>query len=68
MNHIFASREIVDIFLKRLSKWKIEMFLYVGRLILIKFVLGSIGIYYMSLFKIPTKVCSMLETVLSKFF
>lgn len=58
----------MDIFLKRLSKWKIEMFLYVGRLILIKFVLGSFGIYYMSLFKIPTKVCSMLETVLSKFF
>ncbi|GJU14706.1 RNA-directed DNA polymerase, eukaryota, reverse transcriptase zinc-binding domain protein, partial [Tanacetum coccineum] len=44
---------IVQRFKDRLSKWKANMLSIGGRLTLIKSVLGSLGIYYMSLFRVP---------------
>ena len=55
-------------FKARLSSWKVKC-LYVGRrLILIKTMIGSIGIYYMSLFKTLANVLNNLEKFRSQFF
>lgn len=39
-----------------------------GRLTLLKFVLGSLGMYYMSLFKMLVQIVKMLEQIREKKF
>nr|GEX66957.1 hypothetical protein [Tanacetum cinerariifolium] len=39
-----------------------------GRLTLIKAVLGSLGIYYLSIFKAPEKILNSMESLRSRFF
>nr|GEZ78703.1 RNA-directed DNA polymerase, eukaryota, reverse transcriptase zinc-binding domain protein [Tanacetum cinerariifolium] len=52
----------------RLSKWKMKVLSIGGRLTLLKSVLGSTPIYYMSLFKAPIHVINKLEAIRSHFF
>ncbi|GKC75309.1 hypothetical protein Tco_1126083, partial [Tanacetum coccineum] len=52
----------------RLSKWKMKVLSIGGRLTLLKYVLGSTPIYYMSLFKAPMHVINKLEAIRSYFF
>ncbi|GKA47256.1 putative RNA-directed DNA polymerase, eukaryota, reverse transcriptase zinc-binding domain protein [Tanacetum coccineum] len=59
---------IVDKFQRSLSKWKGITFSIGGRLTLIKFVLGSLGVYYFSIFKAPKKVIHKLESIRRRFF
>ena len=53
---------------KRLSNWKLKLLSIGGRLTLVKSVLGSLGIYYMSMFRMPVAVGEKLEKIRSRFF
>ncbi|GKC36210.1 RNA-directed DNA polymerase, eukaryota, reverse transcriptase zinc-binding domain protein [Tanacetum coccineum] len=52
---------LVDKFYSKLSSWKANLLSYGGRLTLIKSVMGSLGIYFLSLFKAPSTVLKTLE-------
>nr|GEZ18658.1 RNA-directed DNA polymerase, eukaryota [Tanacetum cinerariifolium] len=52
----------------RLSKWKVKTLSIGGRLTLLKSVLGASSIYNMSIFKVPTGVLKVMETIGSRFF
>ncbi|GJX53515.1 RNA-directed DNA polymerase, eukaryota, reverse transcriptase zinc-binding domain protein, partial [Tanacetum coccineum] len=54
--------------LSRLSKWKMKTLSIGGRLTLLKSVLGSLPIYYMSMFKVPLQVLKKMESIRSHFF
>ncbi|GKA71287.1 putative RNA-directed DNA polymerase, eukaryota, reverse transcriptase zinc-binding domain protein [Tanacetum coccineum] len=55
-------------FLKRLSNWKCKTLSYGGRLTLIKSVLGSLGVYFFSIFKSPVSIIKKLESIRRNFF
>nr|GFA67994.1 RNA-directed DNA polymerase, eukaryota [Tanacetum cinerariifolium] len=52
----------------RLSKWKVKTLSIDGRLTLLKSILGASSIYNMSIFKVPTGVLKVMETIRSRFF
>ncbi|GKB75710.1 hypothetical protein Tco_0942605 [Tanacetum coccineum] len=52
----------------RLSSWKSKSLSFGGRLTLVKSVLGSLGVYYFSTFKAPSKVINTLEGIRRKYF
>ncbi|GJV49231.1 RNA-directed DNA polymerase, eukaryota, reverse transcriptase zinc-binding domain protein [Tanacetum coccineum] len=66
MNRTSNWKVLIDRFKARLSGWKANMLSSGGRLTLIKSVLGSLGLYYMSIFKAPDAVIKSLETSLDK--
>ncbi|GJT05157.1 RNA-directed DNA polymerase, eukaryota [Tanacetum coccineum] len=60
-----------DVILKlrsRLSKWKVKTLSIGGRLTLLKSVLGASPIYNMSIFKVPTGVLKVMESIRNRFF
>ncbi|GJW18811.1 hypothetical protein Tco_0026247 [Tanacetum coccineum] len=59
---------LVEKFHKRLSKWKANALSFGGRLTLIKSILGSLGVYYFSIFKAPKKIIHKLESIRRRFF
>ncbi|GJV26369.1 hypothetical protein Tco_1379064 [Tanacetum coccineum] len=59
---------LIDRFRSRLSTWKASLLSIGGRLTLIKSVLGSLGIYYLSIFRAPESVLNDLERIRSNFF
>ncbi|GJY64946.1 RNA-directed DNA polymerase, eukaryota, reverse transcriptase zinc-binding domain protein [Tanacetum coccineum] len=59
---------LIDRFKARLSRWKANMLSSGGRLTLIKLVLGSLDIYYFSIFKAPEAVIKQLESLRASFF
>ncbi|GJU21316.1 RNA-directed DNA polymerase, eukaryota, reverse transcriptase zinc-binding domain protein [Tanacetum coccineum] len=68
MSRIQSWSEIVTNILTRLSKWKFKTLSIGGRLTLLKYVLGSLPIYHMSLFKVPVKVLLNMESIRCHFF
>ncbi|GKB35519.1 RNA-directed DNA polymerase, eukaryota, reverse transcriptase zinc-binding domain protein [Tanacetum coccineum] len=68
MSRIQSWSEIVNNILTRLSKWKLKTLSIGGRLTLLKSVIGSLPIYYMSLFKVPAKVLLNMESIRCHFF
>lgn len=68
MNRMAAWLPIIDKFKSKLSKWKASMLSIGGRLILTKWVLGSLGTYFMSMFPMLVQVRKALETLRAKFF
>ncbi|GKA93469.1 RNA-directed DNA polymerase, eukaryota [Tanacetum coccineum] len=60
MSMVNSWGDTVDKLKKRLSKWKLKSLSIGGRLTLLKSVLGSTPIYYMSLFKVPKAVLNQL--------
>ncbi|GKC99053.1 putative RNA-directed DNA polymerase, eukaryota, reverse transcriptase zinc-binding domain protein, partial [Tanacetum coccineum] len=68
MGRISSWKVLVDRFKARLSGWKANMFSSSGRLTLIKSMLGSLGIYYLSNFKAPEGVIKELESLRASFF
>lgn len=59
---------VVNKFNKRLSKWKASLLSIGGRATLISSVLGSMAIYYLSIFRMPKMVSKSLESIRSSFF
>ncbi|GJS54022.1 RNA-directed DNA polymerase, eukaryota [Tanacetum coccineum] len=68
MSRIKAWDDIVEKLQSRLSKWKMNTLSAGGRLTLVKSVLSSTPIYYMSMYKVPSQVLKHLEGVRHKFF
>ncbi|GKD38865.1 RNA-directed DNA polymerase, eukaryota, partial [Tanacetum coccineum] len=68
MSRVQAWQEIVEKVKSRLSKWKMKTLSIGGRLTLLKSVLGSIPVFHMSLFKVPSKVLQNLESIRRHFF
>ena len=68
MSRINSWDEIVNKLLSRLSRWKMKTLSIGGRLTLLKSVLGSTPIYYMSLFKVPIQVLKRMESIRCSFF
>ncbi|GJZ61049.1 hypothetical protein Tco_0617186 [Tanacetum coccineum] len=52
---------MVDKFKSKLSNWKANLLLIGGRLTLIKSVLGSLGIFYFSIFRSPELTLNILK-------
>nr|GEX38830.1 RNA-directed DNA polymerase, eukaryota [Tanacetum cinerariifolium] len=52
----------------KLSKWKMKALSIDGRLTLLKSVLGLIPTFYMSIFRAPSSVLHILESIRSRFF
>ncbi|GJV14423.1 putative RNA-directed DNA polymerase, eukaryota, reverse transcriptase zinc-binding domain protein, partial [Tanacetum coccineum] len=63
MNRVASWKMLLDRFKNKLSGWKASLLSIGGRLTLIKSVLGSLGIYYMSIFKAPETVFKILESL-----
>ena len=59
---------LIDKFKTKLSGWKANLLSFGGRLTLIKSVLGSLGIYYLSIFKVAVSVLKLLEKMCASFF
>ncbi|GJZ65074.1 RNA-directed DNA polymerase, eukaryota [Tanacetum coccineum] len=68
MHRLQSWDDIVDRVRRRLSKWKMKMLSIGGRLTLVKSVLGSMPIFHMSMFKVPTGTLRILESIRGKFF
>nr|GEV17155.1 hypothetical protein [Tanacetum cinerariifolium] len=66
MSRINSWDEIVNKLLARLSNWKIKTLSI--RLTLLKSVLGSTPIFYLSLFKVPIQVLNRMESIRCRFF
>ncbi|KAL4585017.1 hypothetical protein LXL04_009630 [Taraxacum kok-saghyz] len=58
---------IVDKFRNKLTIWKARNLSFAGRLTLIKSVLGSLPLYFLSLFRAPKKVINCLEGIRRNF-
>ncbi|GJX19029.1 hypothetical protein Tco_0221706 [Tanacetum coccineum] len=63
-----AWKEVVDKVLSRLSRWKMKLLSIGGILTLLKSVLGSMPIFHMSIFKVPSSILKSLESIRSRFF
>ncbi|GJY01976.1 hypothetical protein Tco_0360128 [Tanacetum coccineum] len=61
MTRAEAWKEVIDKVAPRLSKWKMRALSIGGRLTLLKSVLGSIPIFYMSIYRVPASVLKKLE-------
>ncbi|XP_071688120.1 uncharacterized mitochondrial protein AtMg00310-like [Rutidosis leptorrhynchoides] len=68
MNRVASWNPLQDRFTKRLSGWKANLLSIGGHLTLIKAVLGSLGIYFLSIYKCPETVLNNLESVRASFF
>ncbi|GKV36373.1 hypothetical protein SLEP1_g44514 [Rubroshorea leprosula] len=54
---------VIENFYKKLASWKAQSLSFGGRLVLLKSVLSSLPLYYLSLFKIPTCVLKIIEKI-----
>ena len=59
---------MIDKVTKKLSSWKAKLLGIGGRLTLLKSVVGSLAIYYMSIYKVPATVLKLLESLRARFF
>ncbi|GJV67006.1 RNA-directed DNA polymerase, eukaryota [Tanacetum coccineum] len=66
MSRICSWDDVVAKLSSRLSKWKLKTLSIGARLTLIKSVLSSLPLYYMSSFKVPIGVLNRLEAIPSK--
>lgn len=61
-------RPILTCIISRLSNWKSKFLSFGGRLILLKYVLSSIPVYFLSFFRAPTGIISSIESLFKNFF
>jgi hypothetical protein len=63
MNLVKFWQPFIDSFHSRLAVWKAKTLSFGGRITLLKSVLGSLPLYYFSLFKAPVHVIDALEKI-----
>ncbi|GKC73360.1 RNA-directed DNA polymerase, eukaryota, reverse transcriptase zinc-binding domain protein [Tanacetum coccineum] len=68
MNLVAHWHGMLDKFKNRLFTWKARLLSIGGHLTLIKAVLGSVGIYFMSIFRVPETILKLLERLRDNFF
>ncbi|GJX94652.1 RNA-directed DNA polymerase, eukaryota, reverse transcriptase zinc-binding domain protein [Tanacetum coccineum] len=68
MKSITSWKMLIDRFRSRLSTWKASLLSIGGRLTLIKYVLESLSIYYLLIFRAHESVLNDLERIRSNFF
>ncbi|GJX31581.1 RNA-directed DNA polymerase, eukaryota, reverse transcriptase zinc-binding domain protein [Tanacetum coccineum] len=68
MSRVESWKEVIDKVESRLSKWKMHALSIGGRLTLLKSVLGSIPIFYMSIYRVPSSVLQKMESIRCNFF
>ncbi|GJY38021.1 RNA-directed DNA polymerase, eukaryota [Tanacetum coccineum] len=68
MSRVHMWKDIVERVKARLSKWKMQTLSIGGRLTLVKSVLGSMPLYYFSIFRVPKAILSEMEGIRSNFF
>jgi hypothetical protein len=61
-------KPVVDRIVTRLSSWNNKFLSFGGRLILLKVVLSSLPVYFLSFFKAPTGIISSIESIFKNFF
>lgn len=61
-------KPVLDRISKRLVAWKARLLSRAGRLVLIKSILNSIPLYYLSLFKIPKGIVDKIISMQRHFF
>jgi len=61
-------RPILNNITSRLSNWNCKFLSFGGRLILLKSVLSSLPVYFLSFFKAPTGIISSIEFLFKNFF
>jgi len=59
---------MVNSIISRLLSWKSKFLSFGGRLILLKFVMSSLPIYFLSFFKAPTFIISSIKSLFKKIF
>ncbi|GJW25880.1 putative RNA-directed DNA polymerase, eukaryota, reverse transcriptase zinc-binding domain protein [Tanacetum coccineum] len=68
MNRVDSWSHLVSKFNDKLSNWKANLLSIGGRFTLIKFVLSSVGIYHMFIFRLPETTIRTLERIRASFF
>ncbi|KAL4560291.1 hypothetical protein LXL04_032441 [Taraxacum kok-saghyz] len=68
MNKVRNWEPVINKFHSKLSTWKARTLSIGGRLTLCKFVLGSLGSYFFSIYKVPVKVLNQLQSIRNIFF
>ncbi|GJS87391.1 reverse transcriptase domain, reverse transcriptase zinc-binding domain protein [Tanacetum coccineum] len=63
MRRMSAWDGVIDRFKSRLFEWKARTMSFEGRLTLMKSVIGSLPLYYFSMFRVPSSVIIALERV-----
>jgi len=61
-------KPVIDRILSRLSVWKSKFLSLGGLLILLKFVLSSLPVYFLTFFKAPAGIISSITYVFTRFF
>jgi len=59
---------VVDRIVARLSSWNNKFLSFGGHLILLKFVLSSLPVYFLSFFRAPAGIISYIESIFKRFF
>ena len=68
MNKCSAWKPVVEKIQNRLTSWKTKILSRAGRLRLIKSVLNSLPVYYMSMFKMPKTIAQKIVNIQRRFF
>ena len=68
MNKRSAWKPVIDKIQCRLATWKAKILSRAGRLTLIKSVLNSLPVYYMSMFKMPKAIAAKIVSIQRSFF
>nr|GFA81863.1 RNA-directed DNA polymerase, eukaryota, reverse transcriptase zinc-binding domain protein [Tanacetum cinerariifolium] len=68
MSRKHAWNEVEEKVISRLSRWKMKTLSIRGRFTLFKSVLGSMPIFHMSIFKVPSSILKNLEAIRSRLF
>ena len=67
MNKFSSWQPIIERIQYRLSSWKASCLSRAGKLTLIKAMLSSLPVYYLSIFKMPKKVAAEINSVQTRF-